>query len=106
MGVTIEETERISQNLVKWLLSPTWAPSPMELSLTPQDREVSPFVCKIGVNQVIKGWDQGVVKLSLGQKANLICTPDFAYGENGHPPVIPRNATLKFKVELLQIQNA
>nr|XP_019042848.1 FK506-binding protein 1 [Kwoniella bestiolae CBS 10118]OCF21778.1 FK506-binding protein 1 [Kwoniella bestiolae CBS 10118] len=49
--------------------------------------------------QVIKGWDQGVVKLSLGQKANLICTPDFAYGENGHPPVIPRNATLKFKGE-------
>ncbi|OCF72001.1 FK506-binding protein 1 [Kwoniella mangroviensis CBS 8886] len=65
-----------------------------------------PFVCMIGVGQVIKGWDEGVLKLSLGQKANLICTPDYAYGQAGHPPVIPRNATLKFEVELLQIQDA
>ncbi len=39
-----------------------------------------PFVTQIGVGRVIKGWDEGVPQLSLGQKANLICTPDFAYG--------------------------
>lgn len=39
----------------------------------------SPFVTQIGVGRVIKGWDEGVVQLSIGQKANLICTPD--YGE-------------------------
>jgi FK506-binding protein 1 len=53
--------------------------------------------------QVIKGWDEGVPQLSLGQKANLICTPDYAYGPRGYPPVIPANATLKFEVELLAI---
>ncbi|ORX39737.1 FK506-binding protein 1 [Kockovaella imperatae] len=63
----------------------------------------SPFVTPIGVGRVIKGWDEGVPQLSLGQKANLICTPDYAYGARGFPPVIPANATLKFEVELLKI---
>lgn len=40
----------------------------------------SPFVTQIGVGRVIKGWDEGVPQLSVGQKANLICTPDYAYG--------------------------
>ncbi|KAK1924721.1 macrolide-binding protein FKBP12 [Papiliotrema laurentii] len=63
----------------------------------------SPFVTQIGVGRVIKGWDEGVPQLSIGQKANLICTPDYAYGARGFPPVIPANATLKFEVELLKI---
>jgi len=62
-----------------------------------------PFVTKIGVGEVIKGWDEGVVKLSLGERATLICTPDYAYGAGGYPPVIPPNSTLKFDVELLKI---
>ncbi|KAG1470182.1 hypothetical protein G6F56_002831 [Rhizopus delemar] len=62
-----------------------------------------PFVCPIGVGRVIKGWDEGVPQLSVGQKANLICTPDYAYGARGFPPVIPPNSTLKFEVELLKI---
>ncbi|TFK18365.1 peptidyl-prolyl cis-trans isomerase [Coprinopsis marcescibilis] len=62
-----------------------------------------PFVTKIGVGKVIRGWDEGVPQLSLGQKAVLTCTPDFAYGAAGYPPVIPANATLKFEVELLKI---
>lgn len=62
-----------------------------------------PFQTKIGVGQVIKGWDEGVPQLSLGQKAKLTCTPDYAYGKNGYPPVIPANSTLIFEVELLKI---
>jgi FK506-binding protein 1 len=62
-----------------------------------------PFVTEIGVGKVIKGWDEGVPKLSLGQKALLIATPDYAYGARGFPPVIPANATLRFEVELLLI---
>ncbi|KAJ7449397.1 hypothetical protein B0H11DRAFT_121327 [Mycena galericulata] len=61
------------------------------------------FKTEIGVGKVIKGWDEGVVQLSLGQKAILTCTPDYAYGARGFPPVIPPNATLKFEVELLSI---
>jgi len=63
----------------------------------------SPFVTQIGVGKVIKGWDEGVPQLSLGEKAVLIVTPDYAYGARGFPPVIPPNSTLRFEVELLKI---
>ncbi|GAA5881405.1 hypothetical protein JCM5296_006423 [Sporobolomyces johnsonii] len=63
----------------------------------------TPFSTQIGVGRVIKGWDEGVPQLSLGQKAILTCTPDYAYGARGFPPVIPANSTLKFEVELLKI---
>ncbi|KAF8585868.1 peptidyl-prolyl cis-trans isomerase [Ramaria rubella] len=62
-----------------------------------------PFVTQIGIGKVIRGWDEGVPQLSLGQKANLTVTPDYAYGARGFPPVIPGNATLKFEVELIKI---
>ncbi|KAF9145951.1 FK506 binding protein proline rotamase rapamycin-binding protein [Mortierella sp. GBA39] len=62
-----------------------------------------PFVTKIGVGQVIQGWDEGVPQMSLGEKAVLQITPDYGYGVDGYPPVIPRNAHLTFEVELLQI---
>ncbi|KAF9241198.1 hypothetical protein BU15DRAFT_87404 [Melanogaster broomeanus] len=62
-----------------------------------------PFVTQIGVGKVIKGWDEGVPKLSLGEKAVLTATADFAYGSRGFPPVIPPNSTLMFEVELLKI---
>ncbi|TFK18364.1 peptidyl-prolyl cis-trans isomerase [Coprinopsis marcescibilis] len=62
-----------------------------------------PFVTEIGVGKVIQGWDEGVPQLSLGQKAILTATPDYAYGNRGFTPVIPANSTLKFEVELLKI---
>jgi len=67
-----------------------------------RDRK-TPFVTKIGVGQVIKGWDEGVPQLSLGQKALLRVTPDYGYGARGFAPVIPPNAVLVFEVELLKI---
>ncbi|CDO75626.1 hypothetical protein BN946_scf184840.g9 [Trametes cinnabarina] len=62
-----------------------------------------PFETEIGVGKVIKGWDEGVPQLSLGEKAILTATPDYAYGARGFPPVIPPNSTLRFEVELLEI---
>lgn len=62
-----------------------------------------PFVTKIGVGQVIRGWDEGVVLMSLGEKAKLNISYDFAYGEKGHPAGIPPKADLIFEVELLKI---
>jgi len=62
-----------------------------------------PFVTQIGIGKVIKGWDEGVPQLSVGSKAVLTATPDFAYGARGFPPIIPPNSTLKFEVELLKI---
>ncbi|KAL0094977.1 FKBP12 [Phycomyces blakesleeanus] len=62
-----------------------------------------PFSCVIGVGQVIKGWDEGVPKMSLGEKARLTCSSDYAYGDRGYPGLIPGGATLIFDVELLKI---
>ena len=55
--------------------------------------------------QVIKGWDEGVMKMSLGEAATLKCSYDYAYGERGFPPVIPPKAELIFEVELLAIND-
>lgn len=62
-----------------------------------------PFQFTLGVGQVIKGWDEGVAKMSLGERAKLTCTPDYGYGARGAGGVIPGNATLFFDVELLKI---
>ncbi|TGO20948.1 hypothetical protein BPAE_0254g00120 [Botrytis paeoniae] len=61
------------------------------------------FVVQIGVGQVIKGWDEGVTQMKVGEKATLDITPDYAYGARGFPPVIPANSTLLFDVELQKI---
>ncbi|KAI9750439.1 MAG: FK506 binding protein proline rotamase rapamycin-binding protein [Lichina confinis] len=61
------------------------------------------FVTKIGVGQVIKGWDEGVLDMSLGEKSTLMITSDFAYGNRGFPGSIPPNSSLVFDVELKRI---
>ena len=43
-------------------------------------------------------------QMSVGERANLTCSPDYAYGKQGHPGVIPPNATLIFDVELLGLE--
>ncbi|PPR08037.1 hypothetical protein CVT24_010836 [Panaeolus cyanescens] len=68
-----------------------------------RDRNES-FDTQIGVGHVIKGWDEGVLKMSVGQKAKLTITPDFGYGARGAPPIIPPNSTLIFEIELLEIK--
>lgn len=62
-----------------------------------------PFQCTIGVGQVIKGWDTGIPKLSVGSRANLTIPGHEAYGSRGFPGLIPPNATLLFDVELLKV---
>ncbi|MED6257644.1 hypothetical protein ATANTOWER_028745 [Ataeniobius toweri] len=57
-----------------------------------------PFKFKIGHQEVIRGWEEGVAQMSVGQRAKLICSPDFAYGSKGHPGIIPPNATLTFDI--------
>uniref|UniRef100_A0A8C6LBE8 peptidylprolyl isomerase n=1 Tax=Nothobranchius furzeri TaxID=105023 RepID=A0A8C6LBE8_NOTFU len=63
-----------------------------------------PFQFKLGAGEVIRGWDEGVAQMSLGQVARLTVSPDYAYGSRGYPPVIPPNSTLIFEVELLKFQ--
>jgi FKBP-type peptidyl-prolyl cis-trans isomerase FkpA len=62
-----------------------------------------PFQFALGQGQVIKGWDQGVAGMKVGEKRKLTIPPAMAYGPMGRPPKIPPNSTLVFEVELLAI---
>ncbi|HXJ22959.1 MAG TPA: FKBP-type peptidyl-prolyl cis-trans isomerase [Polyangia bacterium] len=55
------------------------------------------------LNGVIKCWTEGVGRMKVGEKAQLVCPSTIAYGDSGRPPTIPGGATLIFDVELLSI---
>ena len=60
-----------------------------------------PFSFKIGVGQVIQGWDEGVASMKVGGQRTLIIPPELGYGARGAGGVIPGGATLRFEVELV-----
>ena len=63
-----------------------------------------PIEFTLGVGQVIKGWDEGISLLGIGDKASFIIPSDVAYGASGAGGVIPPNATLVFEVELISAE--
>jgi len=77
--------------------------TPFDSNILPEFRHVLPFEFSLGAGAVIRGWDIGVAGMKIGEKRILEIAPEYAYGANGYPPVIPPNATLIFEVELVNI---
>ena len=63
-----------------------------------------PFAFGLGAGQVIPGWDQGVEGMKVGGRRELIIPPNLAYGPTGSPPVIGKNETLIFVIDLLAVK--
>lgn len=64
------------------------------------------FSFMLGAGRVIKGWDQGVVGMKVGETRELTIAPEMGYGDRGSPPVIPPGAILVFEIELAEVQGA
>jgi peptidylprolyl isomerase len=63
-----------------------------------------PFQFKLGVGQVIKGWDEGLSTMKVGGRRQLVIPADLGYGNQAVGNVIPANATLVFDVELISVE--
>eukprot|EP00796_Vickermania_ingenoplastis_P005008 gene5008-3603_t len=63
-----------------------------------------PFSFNVGIGQVIRGWDEGMMQMAVGETSELLMTGDYAYGSRGFPAWnIPPNASLLFEIEMLKI---
>lgn len=62
------------------------------------------FSFLLGAKKVIRGWDEGVVGMQIGETRELTIAPEMAYGERGAGDVIPPGATLVFEVQLVTLQ--
>jgi peptidylprolyl isomerase len=63
-----------------------------------------PIAFPLGAGRVIKGWDEGIARLRVGDQATLIIPPELGYGAKGAGGVIPPNATLIFIVEVVGVK--
>jgi peptidylprolyl isomerase len=68
------------------------------------EKQGKPIDFQLGRNMVIKGWDEGIQGMQVGEKRQLIIPPKLAYAEQGAGDVIPPNATLTFDVELVGLR--
>ncbi len=95
-GEEAEVGERVTVHYTGWLHDGTKFDSS-------RDRG-QPFQFVLGVGMVIPGWDEGIQGMGVGGRRLLVIPSQLAYGAAGSPPVIPRNATLVFDVELLAVE--
>jgi len=95
-GPTAENGMKVSVHYTGWLTDGTKFDSSLDRG--------QPFQFQLGGGNVIRGWDEGVKGMKVGGKRRLTIPPDLGYGAQGAGGVIPPNATLKFEVELLNVQ--
>jgi FKBP-type peptidyl-prolyl cis-trans isomerase FkpA len=98
VGTGVEATpgSTVSVHYTGWLTDGTQFDSSIDRG--------SPFQFILGTGGVIQGWDEGVAGMRVGGVRILTIPSDLGYGPGGNPPVIPPDATLIFRVELLDVQ--
>jgi peptidylprolyl isomerase len=94
-GDEVEVGDRISIHYHGTLLDGTVFDSSVERG--------TPFQCRIGVGQLIQGWDIGIIGMKKGGKRTLVIPAELGYGDRGAGAKIPGGATLQFEVELIEI---
>lgn len=94
-GATAASGQKVTVNYTGWLTSGKQFDSSVGKK---------PFSFKLGAEQVIKGWDEGVAGMKVGGKRQLRIPPELGYGSRGFPGAIPPNSILVFDVELLGVQ--
>jgi len=67
------------------------------------EKRKEPLKLNVGAGQLIDGVDLGIMTMKLGEKADIMIAPKYGYGPVGCPPMVPGNAYLQFRVEILQI---
>ena len=95
-GEPAKNKDRMTVHYTGWLTDGTKFDSSLDRG--------QPFVFTLGIGQVIKGWDEGVLNAKIGEKRKLTIPPSMAYGESGMKPAIPPNSTLIFEIEIINIQ--
>ncbi len=96
-GPAPKASDTVAVHYTGWLLDGTKFDSSVDRG--------KPFEFALGRGRVIKGWDEGVATMRVGDKVRLTIPPELGYGARGAGGVIPPNATLVFEVELLDVRS-
>jgi FKBP-type peptidyl-prolyl cis-trans isomerase FkpA len=102
-GIEAKRGNKITVHYIGWVYDKFASPE-IKTQFDNSLERGAPFVFTLGVGQVIKGWDEGILGMKIGEKRRLTIPAELGYGSNGFPPVIPGNATLIFDVELLDVK--
>ncbi|ETB64211.1 MAG: hypothetical protein O210_OD1C00001G0699 [Parcubacteria bacterium RAAC4_OD1_1] len=100
----IEKVSKVGDTLIMNYTGRLTDGTVFDSNVDPKFNHVTPFEFTLGAGQVIKGWDEGLIGVKVGEKKTLTISSDKAYGDRGIPGVIPGGATLVFDVELIGIK--
>lgn len=93
--------KKVTLHYTGWLMTATGEKG---ASFDSSYKRNDPFSFILGTGKVIKGWDEGVAYLKVGDQARFIIPADLGYGNRNIPGLIPANSTLIFDVELVDAQ--